>query len=283
MDLHLYRHAWGWTGSLPDLVRRARAEGYRGIETPIWNLKPDQVSALGDALTEHGMAIIVQIHPGGFQGGSHRTVDADVTSFIEQAEAAVALKPVLINAHSGFDAWNRQDTLRFYRHIIGVERLLPVPVAHETHRGRCFGSPWAVRDLLPQIPEIRFTADFSHWCCVAERLVDDQWEVIQEVARRTIHLHARVGHSQGPQVPDPRHPRWADAVTAHERWWDLVWNAQADAGHPQTSLTPEFGPFPYLPAQDDPREASALLEDIIAWQADRQYSRFAAWRRARSA
>jgi site-specific recombinase XerD len=42
---------------------------------------------------------------------------------------------------------------------------------------------------------------------VAERMLHTETEIIRQCADRCIHIHARVGYEEGPQVPDP-HMRW---------------------------------------------------------------------------
>jgi len=64
---------------------------------------------------------------------------------------------------------------------------------------------------------------------------------------RADHIHARVGHPEGPQVNDPRAPEWDDAVKAHLGWWDAVAGRKKSEGKMLTILT-EFGPPHYLPA-----------------------------------
>ncbi len=272
--LILVRHAWGAEMPLSQFLAKAKAEGYGAIETGIGHLSAAERTDLRTQATAHGLDLIIQIFTNGFAAGPQRTVASDLASFRSQITEALTLHPRLINAHSGFDAWSLAEMRHFYTEVTAIERDLPVPVAHETHRGRCFSSPWVVRELLPALPDLRFTADFSHWCVVAERLIDDQLDLIRAVAAQTGHLHARVGHSQGAQVPDPRDPMWTDAVAAHERWWDLVWDAQAARGLAETTLTPEFGPFPYLAFHPGTTTPVADLAAICLWQANRQRERF---------
>jgi hypothetical protein len=65
-------------------------------------------------------------------------------------------------------------------------------------------------------------------------------------------------------------------VEAHERWWDIIWTAQQQAGFAETTLTPEFGPAPYLHTQPYTGVPVADLTDICDWQARRQAAPFAA-------
>jgi hypothetical protein len=115
---------------------------------------------------------------------------------------------------------------------------------------------------------------------VCERLIDDQIAVIRRSADRCIHLHARVGYEHGPQVPDPRASEYAAHLAAYERWWRIIWDAQASRSERVSTLTPEFGPSPYqhtLPFKNTP---VSDLWDICNWQARRQAGKFAAWRHA---
>ncbi len=83
-------------------------------------------------------------------------------------------------------------------------------------------------------------------------------------------------------MPDPRDPAYADKLAAHERWWDVCWRSQAARGQAVSTLTPEFGPWGYMPTLPFTNVPVANLADICAWQAKRQAERFAArtWERA---
>ena len=70
------------------------------------------------------------------------------------------------------------------------------------------------------MPELLLCADLSHFVVVTETHPAD-WkltEAIDALADRVIHIHARVGYEEGPQVNDPRvsiqsktkAPEWED-------------------------------------------------------------------------
>ena len=101
--------------------------------------------------------------------------------------------------------------------------------------------------------------------------------ILRECARRAIHIHARVGFENGPQVNDPRAPEWKNHVDAHERWWTWIWEAQRAQGASLVTLTPEFGPPSYLPTHPFTQAPLANLEEICNWQAQRQAQRFKEW------
>ena len=70
------------------------------------------------------------------------------------------------------------------------------------------------------------------------------------------HIHARIGHQEGPQVSDPRAPEWATAADAHFAWWDTVLKRKKERGEEMTILT-EFGPPDYMPTLPYTREPLA--------------------------
>ena len=103
------------------------------------------------------------------------------------------------------------------------------------------------RQFIENIPELRLTFDVSHWCNVHESLLDDQQETVDLAIARTEHIHARIGHAEGPQVNDPRAPEWEQAMKSHLNWWDKVVSRKRKEAGVMTILT-EFGPADYLPS-----------------------------------
>lgn len=69
---------------------------------------------------------------------------------------------------------------------------------------------------------------------------------MRQIIPRIDHIHARVGHPQGPQVSDPALPEWQDAVQHHLKWWDAIVDHRQKSGSAYLTLTPEFGPIPYM-------------------------------------
>lgn len=128
--------------------------------------------------------------------------------------------------------------------------------------------------LLNEFSDLKITCDFSHWVCVAERLLPDCDAIIRLAARHCHHIHARVGFEEGPQVPDPRAPEYATHLAAHESWWDIIRETQSALGRAALTLAPEFGPPPYLHTQPYSQTPLADLTEICDWMALRQKSRF---------
>ena len=73
---------------------------------------------------------------------------------------------------------------------------------------------------------------------------------------RVHHIHARIGHPEGPQVNDPRAPEWEKIVNTHLGWWDKVAERKKKNGERLTILT-EFGPPDYMPTLPYTRQALA--------------------------
>jgi hypothetical protein len=269
MELKTYRHLRGVTEPNEIFFPRTKQEGHAGVEGKLPEGGAEETS-LRELLEEHGLEYIAKISTTGDKVADH------ISSFKAQLSRALKMKPVLINCHGGRDSWSFWEAVEFYRAVMDVETEHGVHIAHETHRGRVFYNPWITRDLLHEIPGIGLCCDFSHWVCVTERLLEDCEALIQIAARHCVHIHARVGYEEGPQVPDPRAPEYSAHVQAHEAWWDIVWKAQEEKGLPYTTLTPDFAPPPYLQTEPFSERPIANLDDICRWQADRQRRRFAA-------
>jgi hypothetical protein len=92
-------------------------------------------------------------------------------------------------------------------------------------------------------------------------MLHDQTETVNLALQRTDHIHARVGHPEGPQVNDPRAPEWTDILKTHLTWWDKVVEMKAAANQPLTFLT-EFGPPDYMPTLPYTRQPLADLWSI---------------------
>ena len=101
---------------------------------------------------------------------------------------------------------------------------------------------------LRELPGLELTADLSHWCCGCESLLEDQQHNLAVTLPRVRHIHARVGHAQGPQVSDFRAPEWSMELARHLEWWDHIVALRRADGAVSMTLTPEFGPAPYTAA-----------------------------------
>jgi sugar phosphate isomerase/epimerase len=267
MELKTIRHLWGVDERWEDAFPKFKAKGYAGIESPL----PDEtrLSSFQSLLRDFDFLYIPQIFTRG------QTVEEHIESFKQQVDAVSALNPLFINAHSGRDAWSEAESHHFFAQVLEIEAQAGVPVAHETHRGRIFFNPWITSRLLTEFPALKVCCDLSHWVCVCERMLDTEEDIIIQTARHCIHLHARVGYEEGPQVPDPRAPEYGYHLDAHEHWWDIIWKTQQAQGTTFTTLTPEFGPPNYMHTLPFTNVPVTDLWGICDWMAERQQERFA--------
>jgi hypothetical protein len=93
-------------------------------------------------------------------------------------------------------------------------------------------------------------------------LLQDQKETVELALTRTRHIHARVGHAQGPQVNDPRAPEWRSTVEQHLAWWDRAIELRRQAGAATFTFLTEFGPPNYMPTLPNTREPVSNQSEI---------------------
>jgi hypothetical protein len=272
MKLLLCRHLWGvdLSKGLQAAAAGWRATGYEAVEASIRHV-PDR-EAFRRFLREGGWGWVAGAYTDMFENGG--SVARHLASLREQIEEVVEDRPLLINSHSGCDHWSAAQAEDFFGGALELEKEFGVVLTHETHRRRFLATPWAAEAVLAKFPELKLTADLSHWVCVCERLLEDFGPLIERVVRQTWHVHGRVGHEHGPQVPDPRAPEWATQLRAHEAWWDAIWAAQRARGQALSTFTPEFGPPNYLWTQPHTREPLADLAAVCDWMAERTRGRF---------
>jgi hypothetical protein len=196
-----------------------------------------------------------------------------LADFRAQVSLGAETGAVFLTCLAGSDSWPLSRAIEFYGSALELGRASGVELSFETHRSRPTFNPWATAELLRALPELRLTCDFSHWCVVCERLVDDDAALALAIARAR-HIHARVGYAQGPQVPEPRAPEYSLELAAHEEWWRRILLRAREHGSPSFTVTPEFGPDGYLQHLPFTNVPVADLVDINRWMAARQRARF---------
>jgi len=240
MRLRIARSKWDFEDlPLDRFLETITAAGFDAsdIHLPSLRESPEETRALH---ARHRIPLVAMITSEG------RTPEEHCASLAARFALAARCAPVHINCHTGKDTFSTEENLAVFREALGLSRRYGLSVSHETHRGRATYSATATRELLRRMPELRLTADFSHWCCVHESLLADQPEAVSLAIERSDYIHARVGHAQGPQVSDPRAPEWSAEVEAHLGWWRRIAGAQRAAGREELFVCPEFGPAPYM-------------------------------------
>ena len=182
-------------------------------------------------------------------GAQQSNFNEHLEQFKKMTDAAATntiQKPLYINCHSGRDFFSYEENQAFIDHTLQLSKKSGVHIYHETHRSRILFAAPVAKQYLQKNADLQITFDVSHWCNVSESLLQDQPETMALALERVGHIHARIGHPEGPQVNDPRAPEWEAAVKAHLSWWDEIVSRKKKAGERLTILT-EFGPPDYMP------------------------------------
>jgi sugar phosphate isomerase/epimerase len=175
----------------------------------------------------------------------HADFEAHKRALDELLNNACAVRPRLVNSHTGKDFYSPQQNEELIALADAISKEHGVPIVHEIHRSRFSAHPMLLLPYLDRLPQLPLNADLSHWCVACESLLDDQPQMLARVFPHVRHIHARVGHAQGPQVADFRAPEFAAELAAHLAWWDRIVELRRAAGDEVLTMTPEFGPAPY--------------------------------------
>jgi sugar phosphate isomerase/epimerase len=241
---------WGFSGSWDAFCDKAKQSGYDGIEL-WWQNDPQQQKEVFAALKKHQLSI------GFLTAGSDRNPATHLEQFKKMINAAVhqqEQRPLYINCHSGRDHFSFEQNKLFIEHGISLAKETGIFICHETHRSRILFAAHIARQYIEKFPNLRLTFDVSHWCNVHETLLEDQDETVQLALSRVDHIHARIGHQEGPQVNDPRAPEWANALKRHLEWWDKIVQLKIKSGANSITILTEFGPPDYMPTMPYTRQ-----------------------------
>ncbi len=234
---------------------------------------------------------LAMIRDAGFDGAGVRFIDPDfageATAFLRahgmiwQAQcyprSVDDLKPVLeLVAKLGADHVNLQPDVRPTRLadcvplLEGWRRLgeqAEVAVNIETHRDRMTTDLLFTLQLLDCFPDLRLTADLSHYLVGREFAwpVDDtNHAMIHRILDNSWALHGRIASREQVQVSlgFPQHQGW---VGLFMDWWEYglrSWKKRAGPGATLTFLC-ELGPPPYAITGADGRELSDRWQDAL--------------------
>ncbi len=224
-------------------------EGYDGIEI---NLPEDPVflkeffKGLNNIREQRpDFVFIAQSVPDAVQ----ETAAGHIKRVKKRLETLASYGPCFINSHTGKDHFSFDDNCRIIAAIEEIALGTGTRIQHETHRGRFSFHACSLLPYLERFPQMELVADYSHWCNVSESLLADQAHILQQVLPRVSHIHARIGQEQAPQVNDPFAPEWNRHLEVFTGWWkDILKYRQGKATAGFTTITPEFGPAPYMPS-----------------------------------
>ncbi|SDS34559.1 hypothetical protein SAMN05216490_0986 [Mucilaginibacter mallensis] len=242
MELKFFCPRWGCENIKPEeFFKLAKLQGYDGIEYAIQsNLPSSIIDEIFNIAAKEDMLLIAQ-HYDTNEADYHKHYDA-YNAWLWKMNG---YKPFIINSQTGKDFFTFEENTALINAAKKFSQDTGIKVYHETHRNKFSFAAHITKEYLQKMPDLRITLDASHWVCVAESFLEDQQGAMQLAIERTEHIHARVGYEEGPQVPDPRVPEWQYALNRHLNWWDKVAERKKLEGAVLT-ITPEFGPFPYM-------------------------------------
>jgi hypothetical protein len=232
------------------------------------------------------------IRDAGFDGAGIRFIDVDfateATAFLRdhgmiwQAQCYPTnvddLKPVLeLVARLGADHVNLQPNVRPQRIepcialLDGWRRLADqagVAVHVETHRDRMTTDLFFTLQLLDCFPDLRLTADISHYLVGREFAwpVDDvDHAMIHRILDHSWGIHGRIASREQVQISlgFPQHQGW---VGLFMDWWEYAIRSWQKRAGPDAILTflCELGPPPYAITGPDGAELSDRWQDALA-------------------
>ncbi|MGB5556292.1 MAG: sugar phosphate isomerase/epimerase [Flavobacteriaceae bacterium] len=239
-QLQFFQTDWGRTDSWFAFCERTKKAGYDGIE--VWF--PTELQSMLDlkrALDQYNLKVI-------FLAGTDKSLpfEASLVSYTERLMSLVEYGPVAINCHTGSDFFTFEQNKAFIDAANKIAKENNIPIYHETHRGRFSYNLPDTQKYIAAIPDLKLTLDISHWMVVHESLLPKQDAELQEVIDRSNHIHARIGHAEGPQVNDPEAPEWQIALERHLDIWENVIRQKWETD-PNFTITTEFGPADYMP------------------------------------
>lgn len=179
---------------------------------------------------------------------------------LKRLESLIDFQPTFINSHTGKDHYSFDDNCRIIEAIENFSLNENIPVYHEIHRGRFTFHSATTLNYLEKFPNLKLVGDLSHWCVVSESMLQDQDKILHRVGSHIYHLHARVGFEQAPQVNNPFAPEWDSYLNQFITWWKQIIEIHYETD--AFTITPEFGPFPYMPQKPFSKEPLSIQADV---------------------
>ena len=262
MTLEFFCPWWGLNDlGIEAMVDFVAQSGFDGIETFVPE-DPAKQQRLVKAIDDAGLSWIAHCYE------ANGDLEQWCRRYDELLRNAAGLGPRFINSHTGRDHWGSDSVDMVLNVAFKAEADTGITILHETHRSRFPYSAAVTAPYLHRYPELRLTADLSHWACVSESLLEDQDHHLEPALARSDHIHARVGWAQGAQVPDVRHPRWEHELAVHVDWWNRIRAHRLAAGADVLTITTEFGPPPYTPVDIETGEPLNDFRELDRWIRD---------------
>lgn len=193
-----------------DLFVAAAEAGYEGIQVFL----PDQAEDARAAGLAHVSAISPARSP------------ADAEGLLAMwAGAGDGSRADSLTLHLGTGFETRDEGLALVESVLKASDRHGLPVLVETHRATLFQDPARTLDLIDTFPELRFTADLSHWYTGVELVygdLDAKLAALQPVFERCRMVHGRISDPGCIQVAVAGEDDSAVHVEHFRRMWTSV-------------------------------------------------------------
>lgn len=276
MDIEFFCPRWG-SEHIPWslFAQRIKGDDFVGVEVfPLGDMavNADMVTVLNDMNLSY-----ILLHAELEEGANfNRYVDAlerNLYALLSYQQASA--KPRFIVSQTGREYYNKDQMEVCFALCDRISRESSIPIIQETHRNKWSYAAHVVKDYLRAFPSLELALDISHWVCVSESYLEDQQDAVDLAIRHTKHIHARIGFPQGPQVTDPRAPENQGALDYHLAWWDRWMDYLIQTGRSSATITPEFGPYPYMAYLPNTNQPIADQYALNCWMKQLLEARYA--------
>lgn len=263
MLIRFFYPRWGSDQiSWDHFLNKVKVAGYYGVEIGIPEGRAEREYVIS-RLSTYNLKFIAQ---------HFETDESDFfqhkKKFQDHLKRIAEARPLFINSHTGKDFFSQEQNNELLDLANQISKEYDIEITHETHRGRFSFAAHVTESYLRNNPAIELTLDVSHWFCVAESLLLNQEAALNLAVKNTVHIHARIGHSHGPQVNNPHAPEWKEIIDRHLQIWDEVITEQKRKGAKYMDITTEFGPWPYSPSKPFSRVPFTSQWNANKWMLD---------------
>ena len=276
MNIKFFCPRWGAEHILWEpFLQSVKEAGYAGIEWFPYNEKDNL--AVVRLLDQYGLSFsIVMTVVGEINNFDHYLAEFEKQLLALSAVRTATTSPLFITAQTGREFYTEEQVDACLACAEKVSKQTGIPIYQETHRNKWAFAAHTVYPRLQKHPALKLTLDVSHWFCVSESYLHDQQPAVELAIKHTNHLHARIGHTQGPQVWEPASGEYAEALGEHLKIWDKWIMKMKESGVPYCTITPEFGPPPYLVFANRPGSPFDEQWRLNAWMKNLLQERYAA-------
>jgi sugar phosphate isomerase/epimerase len=260
---------WG-SESIPwdEFLSAVKKAGYAGIEWFPFGEKCNVQEVL-DLLHHYELDFCIVMAVLQPYDGYKNYMEALEKDLIQLMEVRNQFKaPLFISAQTGREFFADVEIEGCLQLCDKIQQEYGISIYQETHRNKWSYAAHVVGPVLQNNKNVQLTFDVSHWFCVSESYLEDQQVAVNEAINHTRHIHARVGHTEGPQVWDPANEEYTEALQQHLLIWDKCVALAMQEKRDYFSITPEFGPPPYMAKGN--REISLVKEQwrLNLWMKD---------------